>query len=196
MVIDPSGTQALAGGSFLFKDPGSTGAPTVTVTPQDAGLGYIGSFTVHPGHAANGQVPVNWHFDLGANAITQTVTQSYDVTVAEAQPNGANGTATQSLSVTVGGPGNDTFVFKPGFGSDVIANATSADTIELDGFSSVPNINQLHTLLTEAQAGQSLPMFHTAHGGQDTVINLGHHDSITLANVHLADLHASNFIVR
>ena len=87
-------------------------------------------------------------------------------------------------------------MFKPGFGSDVIANATGADKIELDGFSSVPNINQLQTLLNEAQAGQPQPVFHAAHGGQDTVIDLGNHDSITLANVHLADLHASNFIVR
>ena len=58
LVIDPSVTQTLASGSFLFKDPDSTGAPTVTVTPQNAGLGYVGTFTVDPGHAANGQVSV------------------------------------------------------------------------------------------------------------------------------------------
>lgn len=76
------------------------------------------------------------------------------------------------------------------------ANATNADTIELDGFSSVPKINQVQTLLNEAQAGQPRSVFHAANGGQDTVINLGYHNGIILANVHLAELLASNFIVR
>ena len=196
MVIDPPATQALARGSFLFKDPHSTGAPAVTVTPDDAAVGYVGTFTADAGDAANGQVSVAWHFDLSADAITRTITQSYDVTVAEAEQDGSSIAATKSLSVTVGGPGNDTFAFKPGFGSDVIANATSADTIKLDGFSSVPNINQLQTLLNEAQAGQPQSVFHATHGGQDTVIDLGAHDRITLAHIHLADLHANNFIIR
>ena len=38
-------------------------------------------------------------------------------------------------------------------------------------------------------------MFQSANGGHDTLINLGNHDSITLTNVHIADLHASNFII-
>jgi len=33
------------------------------------------------------------------------------------------------------------------------------------------------------------------NGGHDTVINLGNHDSITLANIQLAALHTSNFII-
>jgi hypothetical protein len=49
--------------------------------------------------------------------------------------------------------------------------------------------------LNEAQAGQSQSLFQSMNGGQDTLINLGNHDSLTLLNVHLADLHASNFIV-
>ena len=167
----------------------------MTVTPHNAAVGYVGTFTADAGDAANGQVSVTWHFDLSADAITRTITQSYDVTVAEAEQDGSSIAATKSLSVTVGGPGNDTFAFKPGFGSDVIANATSADTIKLDGFSSVPNINQLQTLLNEAQAGQQQSVFHATHGGQDTVIDLGAHDRITLPHIHLADLHANNFII-
>src|SRR5262249_22677305 len=104
-------------------------------------------------------------------------------------------TATQSIAVTIGGPGNDAFVFKPGFGTDVIANATTSDTIELDWFSSVTSINQLQTQLAEAQNGQAQSLFESANGGHDTVINLGNHDSIILANIQLAALHASNFII-
>jgi hypothetical protein len=117
------------------------------------------------------------------------------VTVADNQANGTNSTVSQTISVTVGGPGQDTFVFKPGFGTDVIANAKSSDTIELDGFASVANINLLQTLLNDAQAGESQSLFQAANGGRDTVIDLGNHDSITLANVKIADLHASNFII-
>ncbi len=186
-------TRALVSGSFIFHDLDSTGAPTVTVSPQNAGSGYNGTVTVDLGNAANGHVSVAWHFDLGTDAITQTITQAYEVTVSDGQP---NGTATHSLSITVGGPGNDTFVFSPGIGSDVIVNATSADKIELDGFSSVTNVDELRTLLHEAQSGQSQSLFHTTHDGKDTVIHLGDHDSITLTNVHLAELHANNFIIR
>ena len=195
LVVDPAVPQALAGGAFLFNESDSTGKYTVSVAPQDGGLGYVGSFTVDAGNTTNGQESVGWQFNVDPNSITQTMTQSYNVTVADAEPNGTNNTAVQSISVTIGGPGNDTFVFKPGLGADVIANATSSDTFELDGFSSVTGINQLQTLLTEAQTGQSQSLFESSNGGHDTVINLGNHDSITLANVQVADLHASNFIV-
>ena len=121
------------------------------------------------------------------------MTQSYAVTVAELGPHGP--TATRAISVTIGGQGSDTFVFKPGFGTDFIANATAADKIELDGFSSVTSLHELRMLLSDAQNGQSESLFHVTHGGHNTVIDLGNHDTIVLANVHLASLHASNFII-
>ena len=195
LVVDPAVTQALSSGAFLFNELDSTGKYTVSVSPQDGGLGYVGSFMVDAATAANGQESVGWQFNLGSNSVAQTATQSYDVTLTDTQPNGATTTATQSLAVTIGGPGNDTFVFHPGMGADVIANATSSDTIELDGFSSVTSINQLQALLTEAQTGQSQSLFESANGGHDTVINLDNHDSITLANVQISALHASNFII-
>jgi hypothetical protein len=111
------------------------------------------------------------------------------------QQKGASVTGTQTVSVTVGGPGNDTFVFKPHFGSDGIANATSSDTIELDGFSSVAGISELQALLNEAHAGQSQPLFHVASGGQDVMTNLGNRDWVTPVNVQMIDLHVSNLIV-
>ena len=72
---------------------------------------------------------------------------------------------------------------------------SSSNTIELDGFSSLTGHSQLASLLAEAQAGQPQSMFQSENGGHDTLINLGNHDSITLTNVHLADLHASNFVI-
>jgi hypothetical protein len=77
----------------------------------------------------------------------------------------------------------------------VFVNAASSDMIELGGFSSVTSSNQLASLLAEAQANQPQSLFQSANGGHDTVINLGNHDSMTLTNVHLTDLHASNFII-
>ena len=94
LVIDPPATRALASGSFFFNDPHSTGAPTVTVTPDNAAVGNVGTFTADARDAANGQVSVTWHFDLSADAITRTITQSYDVTVAEAEQAGSSIAAT------------------------------------------------------------------------------------------------------
>jgi hypothetical protein len=181
-------TAPIADGEFGFDESGN--AFTVSVAPQNGGAGYVGSFTADISNAASGQETVEWQFNLDPSSVAQTLTQTYNVTLA----NGAS-TATQSVSVTVGGPGNDTFVFKPGVGADVVANATSADTIELDGFAAVISINQVQTALAEAQAGQAQALFQAANGGHDTIINLGTHDSITLVNVQLAELHASNFVV-
>ena len=90
---------------------------------------------------------------------------------------------------------NDQFVFKPGLGADVIANFSSPATIELDGFASIANEAQLAALLNDAQTGQAQALFQSASDGHDTVINLGNHDSITLMNVAISSLHASNFII-
>jgi len=38
-------------------------------------------------------------------------------------------------------------------------------------------------------------MFQSINGGNDTLINLGHGDSITLSHVQLAALHGNNFII-
>ena len=46
-----------------------------------------------------------------------------------------------------------------------------------------------------AQTGQPQTMFQSVNSGHDTLIELGHHDSITLTDVQIADLHASHFII-
>jgi len=74
-------------------------------------------------------------------------------------------------SVSIGGPGNDNFVFHPGMGAETIANFNAqSDTIQLDNFANIQNIEQLAALITTDQHG-------------DAVIDLGHHESITVAGV-------------
>jgi hypothetical protein len=89
-------------------------------------------------------------------------------------------TATPSVggSVTYGGPWNDNFVFHPGIGADTIANFNAwTDTIELDHFANIQNVQQLAALIGT-----------DAHG--DAVIELGHNDSITLPGVTQSYLQA------
>jgi 20S proteasome alpha/beta subunit len=194
-VIDPPVKQDLASGTLSFSDADSTGMHTVSVTPENGGQDYVGNFVADAVTAANGQDSVGWHFNFDSPVVAKTVTQPYDVTVTDHHADGTNSAITQPVTVTIAGPGNDGFVFHPGGGADLIVNAASSNTIELDGFSSVTSNSQLASLLAEAQAGQPQSVFQSENGGHDTLINLGNHDSITLTNVHLADLHASNFIV-
>jgi hypothetical protein len=87
-------------------------------------------------------------------------------------------TSSCNRSVSVGGPGNDSFVFHPGIGADTIFNFNpQADTFELDHFANVQNIQQLAALITT-----------DVHG--DAVIELGHSDSITIPGVTASYLQA------
>jgi Ca2+-binding RTX toxin-like protein len=96
------------------------------------------------------------------------------VSVTNAQNAEAN--VNQMVSVSVGGPGNDNFVFKPGIGADTIVNFNPHnDTIELDHFANVQSVQELASLITA-----------DVHG--NAVIDLGNHDSITLANTTSAQL--------
>ena len=196
--VEGASTQSVtepATGALLFNGISSTDKNTVSVSLENGGTGYLGNFTVGALDTASGQDSVGWQFNFDSSAVTRTATQTYDVKVTDHSADGTNNTVSQAVSVTIGAPGSDTFVFKPGFGANVIVNPKTSDTIELDGFASASSIHELQTLLQEAQNSESQSMFQTANGGHDTVINLGNHDSITLLNIKVADLHASNFII-
>ena len=86
------------------------------------------------------------------------------------------------VSGTSVSPDGDTFVFHPGMGADTASNfIAKTDTIELDHFANIESVRQLTSLIAT-----------NAHG--DAVIELGHHDSITLpgvsANYLQAHLHS------
>ena len=171
------GTSDVAG-SISFAD--SNANDTFSASAMPDGAGYAGSVALDPITNNNGNVSVGFQLDLANDQINlapgETVTQSYNVSVADAQNSAEN--VNQTVSVSIGGPGNDNFVFAPGIGADTIANFNPQhDTIELDGFHNIQSVQQLASLITN-----------DAHG--DAVIDLGHNDSITLPGMSPAELHA------
>jgi FecR protein len=174
----PADTSAniTAAGTLSFADNDAATDLSANVTPE--GSGYVGNLTVGAVSDSNGTASVDYGFSLGNDQITvapgQTVTQSYQVSLADAQNPAAN--ASQTVSVSIGGAGNDNFVFAPGVGSDTVLNFNpQQDTIELDHFANAQTVQELQALITT-----------DAHG--DAVIDLGHNDSITLANTTTAQL--------
>jgi hypothetical protein len=82
----------------------------------------------------------------------------------------------QSALASLGGSGDDEFVFQPGMGEQTIANFNPHhDTIEFDHFTNVQSIQELQSLVTN-----------DAHG--NAMIDLGHHDSVTLTGVTPTEL--------
>jgi hypothetical protein len=175
LITDPPPT---AGGAISFTAGGSNDTYSESVTQR--GSGYVGTFSLEPVSASNGSASLDWQFDLGHDQINfapgQTVTQSYDVNLTDPQNPAEN--VNQTVSVSIGGPGNDNFVFQPGVGADTIINFNpTADTIELDHFANLQNTQQLAALIAT-----------DAHG--DAVIELGHGDSITLPGMAASYLQA------
>ena len=181
-VVDATAVPGTSGvaGDISFADANTSDTFSASITLH--GAGYVGAFSLDPVTESNGSESVRFEFSLGDDQINlapgQTLTQSYGVTVADAQGTAVN----QTISVSIGGPGNDNFVFQPGVGADTIANFNAqADTIELDHFANIQNAQEL-----------AAPITTDAHDG--AVIELGHHDSITLpgvsANYLQAHLHS------
>ena len=160
-----------ANGSLTIADASHSDTPSASFAPD--GTNYLGDFSLNQATVSDGHATVSWEFDFDNQQVTlapgQTLTQSYNVTVANAQNPAAN--VNQTISVSIGGPGNDHFVFAPGIGADTITNFNPQhDTIELDHFAAAQNVQELAALVTT-----------DVHG--DAVINLGHNDSITLPGV-------------
>ena len=163
-------------GSVELTNFDPSGPENATVTPE--GSGYAGSFSLDTVSESNGGTSVGWQFSLADDQINvapnQTVTQAYDISVTGSQ----GSSASQEVSVSIGGTGNDNFVFTPGVGADTIVNFNPQhDTIELDHFANAQTVQELQSLISP-----------DAHG--DAVIDLGHGDSITLAGTTPAQLHA------
>ena len=120
---------------------------------------------------------VNFIFQQdGTGPVPQTGTSGNDVLF-----------ATSHNDMLTGGAGADRFVFAPESSSsqDTIADfKPGEDSIDLRKFSDVDSDN-IGTWLAS----------HAAAAGVDTVITLATHDTITLKNVTIASLHASDFIV-
>ena len=113
-------------------------------------------------------------FNTNGAHISSAVTQSYVVAVSE----GSNTILHETVSVSVGTTHSDNFVFTPGIGADTIINfnALGGDTIDLTHFTNITTVAQLQAATTT-----------DAHG--DEVINLGNHDSITIAGMNAQQFH-------
>ena len=162
------------GGTVSFDDPDAADTHTASVSPD--GDHYVGTFSLGAVNESEGVGSVPWSFNFSNVQLSsgQTLTQSYDVKIAD--EHGA--TATQELSVSIGGPGNDNFVFKPGVGADTIVNFNpQADTIELDHFANIQHLHDLASMITT-----------DGHGG--ALIALGSHDSIDIPAVTASYLQA------
>jgi len=168
--VDATVSEAGVDGTITAADPGTSAALTTSVTAM--GASDLGELSVHPATSANGTVSVAFNFnpDQANVAAGQTVTQSYDVAVNE----GASTILHQAVSVSIGGTGSDNFVFSPGVGADTIVNFDATrDTIDLSHFTNIQTVQQLDALTTT-----------NTHG--DAVIDLGNHDSITIAGMTAA----------
>jgi hypothetical protein len=149
-------------GVITFEDSNSENTFTASASPE--GGHYAGTFAVNSVNASGGTDTVDWSFDFSNVKLSsgQTLTQSYDVNVADQY----GAATTQQISISVGGAGNDTFVFAPGIGADTIVNFDSNnDTISLQNFSGVHSVSDL-TFTKDANG--------------NAVIELGHGDSITV----------------
>lgn len=158
--------RGMIAGTISFDDPDGA---DIHATSSPDGQNYAGTFHIQSTNEDDGTGSVAWSFDFNnVNLLSgQTLTQSYDVTVADQQ----GATAAQQISVSIGGPGNDNFVFQPGIGADTIADFNPLnDTIELDHFANIQNTQELEAAITT-----------DAHG--DAVIALGHNDSIAIPGV-------------
>ncbi len=177
LITDPAAASpATAEGAISFAGAEPANALSASFTPK--GSGYGGSFSLDPVSASNGRASVGWEFSLGNDQIKlaagQTETQTYEVSVSDGQ----NAVANQTVSISIGGPGHDNFIFQPGIGADTVVDFDpQADTIELDNFASIQSVQQLASLISL-----------DAHG--DAVIDLGHGDNITLPGMNAVQLQA------
>ena len=173
-------------GNIAFAAASADGVASASSAADNGGAGYAGNFSVDPVVNSNGQQSVGWHFALDAAqsdqiAPSQVLSQSYQVALLDGQQ---AKTVTQEVTILTGGAGRDTFDFKPGMGAAIVTNFSeqAADKIDLQQ-SAIANFAQLQAAMQPV------------HDGHDTLIELNHGDTLTLANISISQLHANNFIL-
>ncbi len=155
---------------------GFSAGDALTVTA--VGTGLLGAVT-----ATAGSGSVEWQFQATNAQLDHLMglTQSY--TVAEQN----NPSVAQTVSVSVGGAGNDQFVFGNNVGADTMLNFSTitnaqghyaGDTIDISAFSNIQ---------TQAELLQQLST--DTHG--NAVVTLDSHDSITFQGLSAAQIQAN-----
>jgi hypothetical protein len=182
-------TAPVANGTIAFADPDTSDIHTASF--GSTGESYLGHFTIDA--VSETTNTVGWHFTLGTDEINQFFDseatsvreQDYTVTINDGNPGGS---VTQTVGLNVASADSDTFVFAPAAGQQVIFKFDTAedggDHIDLADFD--PQFDSL----ADALAGG---MVQSVNDGHDTLIDLGHGDSITLINTQTTSLQESNF---
>jgi len=169
-----------------FSVASSNSVPSVSIVPDHGGVGYLGNLSLRSIANSNGNQSVGWHFTLsdaeaGQIMPSHVLSQSYELAVSSGQPDNS---ITQELTLMIGGASSDTFNFKPGMGTAIVTNFSvqAADEIDLHG-TNIANFAELQE------------MMQPIHNGHDTLIDLGHGDTLTIANVSPNQLHANSFLL-
>ena len=169
----PNTVQQMSDETTALTGVNATDTLTVAPTTQNA----LGTVSATAGNGA-----AEWQFAATDAQLDHLMgmTQSYTVTDAN------NPAVSQTLAVSIGGNGNDQFVFNPGVGADTMVNFSTlststgyaGDTIELEHFASIASVSDV-----------------LAHLGADShgnaVVDLGNHDSITFQGMSVAALQAN-----
>ena len=159
-----------------------TGSDEYIVWNTDSNGNYVSTpiNCVSGTSAALQSIEASFHQDLNGDGVITT-------TVLDGHLGGQTLTAGAGPTSVIGGPndilnagaGADIFVFSPNFGSNTV-NGYKVGTDALE-FS--------HSTVADAAAVLS----HTQQVGSDVVIAIDPHDTVTLHNVLLANLHPSDF---
>jgi len=154
---------------------GVNAADTLTVTPP---ANAIGSVTATAGNGT-----VGWQFEATNAQLDHLMGMTQSFTVADQN----NPAVSQAVAVSVGGNGNDQFVFHAGVGADTMVNfstlataqgAYAGDTIELANFTGIASPSDVLAHLSA-----------DSHG--NAVVDLGNHDSITFQGLSVAQIQAN-----
>jgi hypothetical protein len=175
--------------SGSFTDSYSNGILTVSDGTHTANLHFTGSYSLGNFKFASDSHGGTIVYDPPTDASIQTTTEpatvdngasqggSSVINPAATSPSGTTITASSVNQTLTGMGSNDSFVFTPGFGHDTITNfQPTTDVIQID-----------HSVFANVQALLAATQ-DDGHG--NVVITADLHDSITLHNVTVAQLHA------
>jgi len=192
-----SGSVTIPASLLLANDTDSNGATlsVLSVDASDPPQQTLGGVLLN----GNGNIAYTAPAGVSSLGAGQQASDSFDYTLMDS--NGAQSTGHVNLTL-IGGTqitgtmgndifvsspanetftgvgGNDTFVFTPGFGQDTITDFHPGDTIQID-----------HTIFADFNSLIS----HAQTVGANTVITDAASNSITLAHIALANLHANDF---
>ena len=172
------------GGTDVYDFSGYTSGATADLSPgsysitSSAQLAYLGS-----GQYAHGNVYNAYLFDGDSRSYIENAVggSGADKLIGNAIGNRLDGGG--GADTLTGGAGDDTFVFWAGYGSDVITDfmvGGAIDEIDLSGYA---GYHQLGDVLRNA-----------SQVGANTVVAAGAGNSLTLQNVSMGSLTASDFV--